>query len=360
MSEKTEKPTSKKIQDARKKGQVAKSKDFTQALLMVSLLGYTLANARHIGEDMMRLLLLPASYLSMTFHDALEMLLPEMAKTLALIVLPYLLIVIVVSVFSEALQSGFLFAPEALKPKLDNLNVINNLKQKFSMKNLVEFVKSLLKIAILGGVATLMIRGLLGDLVKLVHTDTDAIGDVLFLGIKQLIVYTGIAYIAIALADMVWQRHSYIKQLMMSKEEVKQEYKEMEGDPHIKSHRRHLHQEMLMSGAVDRSRQATALVTNPVHFAVAIFYESESTPLPLLTAKGEGVLAREMRRAAEEAGVPVFEQPELARGLYFRAETDHYIPSEFIEPVAILLREIRKISATQGLSRMNATPGGSP
>lgn len=343
MSEKTEKPTAKKIQDARKKGQIAKSKDFTQALLITALMGYTLLSAGRIADDMAHMITLPTLYLSLPFADAMELLLPEMLRSAALIVLPYLLIVLFVGIFSEALQSGFLFAPQAIQPKLDNLNIISNLKQKFSAKNLMEFVKSVLKIAVIACVAYLMIRGLLGSLVKLVYTDTDTIGDLLFTGIKQLIVYTGIAYAAIALADMVWQRHSYLKQLMMSKDEVKQEYKEMEGDPHIKSHRRHLHQELLMNGAVERSRQATALITNPVHYAVALFYEAQSTPLPLLTAKGSGTLAREMRQAAEEAGVPVFEQPELARALFARAEPDQYIPGEFIEPVALLLREIREL-----------------
>jgi len=133
----------------------------------------------------------------------------------------------------------------------------------------------------------------------------------------------------------------------MSKEEVKQEYKEMEGDPHIKHKRKHLHQEMVMHGATGQARKASVVVTNPTHLAVALYYEPDETPLPLVLAKGEGTLAEAMMQAAREAGVPVMQNIPLARALMAQAQPDQYIPSELIEPVAEVLRLVRKLAAEQ-------------
>ncbi|MNR04281.1 Yop protein translocation protein U [compost metagenome] len=132
---------------------------------------------------------------------------------------------------------------------------------------------------------------------------------------------------------------------MMSKEDIKQEFKEMEGDPHIKHKRKHLHQEMVMHGAVASARKATVLVTNPTHLAIAIYYQPDETPLPRVLAKGEGALAEQMMKAAREAGVPVMQNIPLARALMATAAADQYIPSELIEPVAEVLRLVRKMAA---------------
>jgi type III secretion protein U len=146
------------------------------------------------------------------------------------------------------------------------------------------------------------------------------------------------------MADFIWQRMQYRKQLMMSKDEVKQEYKQMEGDPHIKHHRRHLHQELLQSGAVEKSRTASVLVTNPTHLAIALHYDKDETPLPVVLAMGEGALAERMIAAAREAGVPVLQNIPLAHALFDTAHVDQYIPSDLIEPVAQVLRLVRDLA----------------
>ncbi|MEG1454642.1 MAG: EscU/YscU/HrcU family type III secretion system export apparatus switch protein, partial [Comamonas sp.] len=147
----------------------------------------------------------------------------------------------------------------------------------------------------------------------------------------------------IALADLVWQRFNYRKGLMMSKDEVKQEYKQMEGDPHIKHQRKQLHQEMQQNSAVQSAREATVVVTNPTHLAVALRYDEDETPLPLILAKGEGALAQAMMDAARAAGVPVMQNIPLARALTAQGEAGQYIPSELVEPVAEVLRLLQQL-----------------
>lgn len=258
--------------------------------------------------------------------------------------LPFVLIVLVVGMFSEFLQVGVVLAFEKLKPSAKKLNVMSNLKNIFSKKNLVELLKSIIKIAFLSVLVTLVVRDALPELMAVPHSGLAGLEAGVGGMMRALIVNIAVAYVVISLADFVWQRMQYRKGLMMSKEDIKQEFKEMEGDPHIKHKRKHLHQEMVMHGAVASTRKASVLVTNPTHLAVAIYYEPDETPLPVVLAKGEGALAEQMMRAAREAGVPVMQNIPLARALMASALPDQYIPSELIEPVAEVLRLVRKLA----------------
>lgn len=343
--EKTEQPSHKKLRDARRKGDVAYSKDFTQTLLVLALFGYMLANASGIVESFGRLILIPADLVGMEFNAALKTALDAALREMISMLLPFVLIVLIVGMFSDFLQVGIVLAFEKLKPSGQKLNVMANLKNMFSKKNLVEFIKSILKIAFLSTLVTLVVRDALGELMAVPHTGLAGMGAAVGSMLRTMLVNIAVAYAVVALADFAWQRFQFRKGLMMSKEEVKQEYKEMEGDPHIKHQRKHLHQEMIMHGSVAKTRKASVVVTNPTHLAVAIFYDPDKTPLPVVLAKGEGTLANEMIRAAREESIPVMQNIPLARALMAQAVPDHYIPSELIEPVAEILRLVRKLAA---------------
>ncbi len=343
--EKTEQPSHKKLRDARRKGDVAYSKDFTQTLLVLALFGYMLANASGIVESFGRLILIPADLVGMEFNAALKTALDAALREMISMLLPFVLIVLIVGMFSDFLQVGIVLAFEKLKPSGQKLNVMANLKNMFSKKNLVEFIKSILKIAFLSTLVTLVVRDALGELMAVPHTGLAGMGAAVGSMLRTMLVNIAVAYAVVALADFAWQRFQFRKGLMMSKEEVKQEYKEMEGDPHIKHQRKHLHQEMIMHGSVAKTRKASVVVTNPTHLAVAIFYDPDKTPLPVVLAKGEGTLANEMIRAAREENIPVMQNIPLARALMAQAVPDHYIPSELIEPVAEILRLVRKLAA---------------
>lgn len=343
MSEKTEQPTSKKLRDSRKKGDVAYSKDFTQTILILALFGYMLAASSHMVETLGQMILLPATVQGLPFHEAANTIVTRLLTEAAWLLLPFIGIVVGLGIFSDALQVGILFAFDKLKPSAQKLNILTNAKNIFSKKNLMEFMKSLLKIGFLSALLTLIIRDALPVLITLPLAGIHGLGQSIGSLLQAMLINIGVAYGVIALADLAWQRFQYRKGLMMSKDDVKQEYKEMEGDPHIKHQRKHLHQEMMQEGAVQSARKATVLVTNPTHYAVALHYDAEDTPLPIVTGKGEGALAQRMIEAAREAGVPVMQNIPLARALSAQAQTGQYIPSDLVEPVAEILRLLQQM-----------------
>lgn len=341
--EKTEQPTHKRLRDSRRKGEVAYSRDFTQALLVIALLGYMVANAQGIVEGMGRLILAPTAMTGLEFGAALEAMLGVALREGMDLLMPFILIVLLVGLFGDLLQVGIVLAFEKLKPSAKKLNVISNLKNVFSKKNLVEFLKSVIKIIVLVVLVSVILRDAMPELVRIPHSGLQGAAAAFAGMLRVLVINLSIAYVVIALADLVWQRLQHTRQQMMSKEEVKQEYKEMEGDPHIKHQRKHLHQEMAMQNAVGRTRKASVVVVNPTHVAVALYYDEDGTPLPVVVAKGEGALAYEMIKAAREAGVPVMQNIPLAHALLERGQVDQYIPGELVEPVAELLRLLRQM-----------------
>lgn len=350
MSEKTEQPTAKKIREAREKGEVAKSRDFTQTVLVIAMFGYIIAQGRDLATSLGQLIALPLDFIAVDFGFAISTLVEDMIKRGFSITLPFLMIVIGAGIFIEALQTGMLISFKALMPSAKKLNFIENAKNVFSKNNLVEFLKSTAKILIVSYVVYIFIKAAIPPLMMAPYYSISDIGVIFSQLLKSIIVYVGLCYVVISLADFAWQRYSYTKKLMMSKDEVKQEYKTMEGDPHIKGHRKQLHQEMMQEDAVQRTREASVVVTNPTHLAIALHYDEDDTPLPVVLAKGEGYLASRMVEAAREAGVPVMQNIPLARALFEQGHVDHYIPSDLIEPVAAVLRLVSELGQREAQS----------
>jgi type III secretion protein U len=344
MSEKTEQPTDHKVRKAREDGQVAKSKDFTQALLIGALFGYTLVMAGDIFKHLGEMISLPGQLHGMDFKDAVSIAMAALVRDAVELLVPYLLIVIGVGVFAEALQTGMLVSFKALMPKGDKLDPIKNLQQMFTMKNFVEFIKSCLKVAFLSFLVFFVVRDSLDTMIKIPLAGIGAAGIALGEMVRILTVNTFICFGFIAVLDVAWQRYSYIKGLMMSMEEIKQEYKQMEGDPHMKGHRKELAREIALGEMVENTRKASVVVTNPTHVAVALYYEEGKTPLPIVLSKGEGHIAEAIKRVAEEEGIPILQNIPLARALLGQAQLGQYIPSELIEPVAELLLALRKMA----------------
>ena len=345
MSEKTEEPTDKKIRDARKKGQVAHSKDLTQAILTLSLLGYLIVRAQSLVAEMARMIALPATLYDMPFEAAAATLIDALLRDAALLLLPVIGIIVVLGIFAETVQVGVLFAFEALKPSGKKLDVGANFKNMFGAKAWIEFGKSVLKVSLLCVVVVMVLRRHMGTLLLIERAGLDGVGAALGAMLEDLFLNVSVVFGVIAVFDFVWQKRRYRKDLMMSKDEVKREHKESEGDPHIKQKRKQLHMQLLSSNATAAARQASVVVTNPTHIAVAIRYEDEiRTPLPIVLAKASGEIAFAMIAAAREAGVPVMQNIPLARGLLAKADVERHIPVEFIEPVAQLLRAVAELS----------------
>jgi type III secretion protein U len=212
------------------------------------------------------------------------------------------------------------------------------------MRNLVEFLKSCLKVAIISLVLWKVLKESLPMLVLIPAQDLDGAVGCLHVVVYEMVKYCAGTFVVIAACDYFWQRHLFLKQHKMSKDEVKNEYKEMEGDPHIKAQRKHLHQEMAMNDAAAQVRKSSVLVTNPTHIAVALRYQKGETPLPIVTARGEGALAQRMMEIAKEEGIPIMRNVPLAHDLWEKGALSQYIPSELIEPVAEVLRWVQEVT----------------
>ena len=275
--EKTEQPTPKKLRDARKKGQVAKSQDVTSAALtvtcffVISTLFYTAV------DDIQDLILLPTNYYEVPFREAYRPFMLGVLTKVLIISLPLLLAVMVVGLAANFFQIGFMLTMEPIKPELKKLNPIDKFKQIFALKNFVEFLKSAVKVIVIGVIVFLIVKGSLDPLMNLPFGGERQVIGALKPMLGVLATNVSIAYIVIAAADFFFQKWQHVKQLKMSKDEVKREYKEMDGNPEIKSKRKQLHQEMAQSDTVERTRKSSVVVTNPTHLAIAIFYEEEGT-----------------------------------------------------------------------------------
>ena len=345
---KTEQPTPKRLRDARKKGQVAKSREVASSAVIAGLFAYIWLRWDFMFETAKEMVLLPASLYRTDFMKALEVLLKGIFIKMTLLVLPVVLIAMTCALVANLFQVAILFAFEPVKPDLKKIDPMQGIKKIFSKNNFMELLKSSVKIAFLGFLVFSIIKGAIRPLVELPCLGPGGVPVLLQALTKKLAIYGLGAFVLVAVADFFWQRHSHMKKLMMTKDEVKQEYKEMEGDPIIKSRRRQLHKEMVMNDTIQRARKATVIITNPTRLAVALFYDKEKTKLPVVISKGQDFVARKILEVAEEEGIPVMQNVPLAHSLYEDVEIDKYIPSDLIEPVAEVLRWVQQIKEGRG------------
>jgi type III secretion protein U len=345
MSTKTELPTRRKLRQAREDGQVAHSKDVTETVMIIALFGYIIGQGDEIARDFVEMILMPRSVAGMPFEAALDILANGLLRRGASVLAPFLGIVIGVGLLVEFTQTGFLIAPKAFVPFGKKLNVVKNVQNIFSAKTLVDFLKSNLKILLLSAVVYGVLRNSLSTLVMLPEGGLPAVGVATAQLLKAMLIQVSLGYAVLAAADYAWQRFDHVRQLKMTKEEVKRERKDDEGDPKIKHKRRELHKELLENQQVENTKHASAVVTNPTHIAVAIAYRKELTPLPIVMSKGEGELAQRIMEVARRHDIPVLQNIPLARALMATAEIDRYVPTDLLEPVAEVLRFVRDMKA---------------
>lgn len=344
--EKTEEPTSKKLRDARKRGEVAFSKEIVSSALILAFFALFAVSLPSIVQRFGALVLLPIPLLDADIRDASNQLIDAYVHEMANILAPFFLVAIVGTIAACTMQFGLLLSLESAKPSLKKLNPGAYFKKTFGMQNMVEFLKSNLKIIVLALLIFFLLRDSMRIIVLAPTCGLDCLRDVTGKLLFNMAVWSAGPFIVVAVADFGFQKWNFRKKNMMSKDEVKREYKESEGDPQIKGMRKQLHQQMLAEGAVNRSRKATVLITNPTHVAVAVFYERDSTLLPVVTAIGTDLVAQRMIEAAVAAGVPVMRNVDLARSLLEEASIDQYIPSNLIEPFAEVLRSLQDLEAT--------------
>jgi len=341
--EKTEKATAKKRRDARRKGQVRRSTDVNTAFCAIIMFGMLFALWEWFVQQMASVFLTHLSLHSilqvsggLTFNEVMALFTRVLLAFFATIA-PLLGAALVAGVAANVLQIGFMFTTETMKVKLNKINPINGFKQMLSPRKLVDLAKNLLKIFLVGYVAYTDYMNLLEKFGRYVGQDIyvsfiDIMRTAFLMALKMCIVM-----VFIAVADFLYQWWKYEKDLRMTKQEVKDEYKMMEGDPKIKGKIRQKQMQMSAMRMMQQVPEADVVITNPTHYAVALSYDEKVNSAPRVVAKGQDYIARKIREFAIENDVEIVENPPLAQSLYAMCEVNDEIPDELYQAVADIL-----------------------
>lgn len=340
-SQKTEDPTPKRLQDARKKGNLPVSREVGNVFSILCALVLIAFFASALGGRFMGATL----PLVTNFHDIsvggaatdIGNLGAQIALAIAVSIGLVFLCFVAGAVGAAAVQNALVFSPERIKPKLERIDVFKGLKRMFSMGSVVEFAKGMAKVATVGLVVCLTIWAELREIGSAMSHDLSSLPHVMRDLTAQLLLAVLITTTLITVADVLWRQFDWRRQLRMSKQEIKDEHKQAEGDPHIKAKIGEVRRERARKRMMAAVPNATVVIANPTHFAVALKYDRHSTPAPVCLAKGADKLALRIREIAEQNGVPVVENPPLARALYGVLEVDQLIPAEHYEAVAEII-----------------------
>ena len=336
---KTEDATPRRIEQAREKGDVVKTPDLPQlmslaaAATVVALAGGWMS--RNLGQALLPFLAQPES---MSFANGGGVdIARRVTMAAALPVLTVLLVGTAAGVAGHLVQTGLIFSPEKIMPDLKKISLTAGFKRVFGLDGVMQFFKSLVKVILTAALAWWVLQPHLKDLENLAAMDPLAMLPFAFDILRRLVFAVAAFLLVIAGADWFWQRYRFLQRLKMTKEEIKEDFKNSEGDPHIKARQRQLRNERARRRMMQAVPGATVVVMNPTHYAVALKYDADETGAPMCVAKGLDTLALKIREIAEQAGVPIIEDPPLARALYAAVEIDEMIPPAHYEAVAKII-----------------------
>lgn len=343
--EKTEDATPRKREKAREEGQVAKSVELPSVIVLLAAV-VTLSSAiGFINKKMQTLIIQSLSFDKVPVIDALETvrLFYHYTFIFFITIAPVLLAAFTAALFSNFIQVGFEVSWKAIEAKPDKLDPFKGFGRIFSKKSAMELVKSILKILIIGFVAYSSVKGSFNEIFRLYDNSIEQIVIFILNDCFRMFLWVLIAMFVLALIDYGFQKWTFEEQLKMSKQEIKDEYKQTEGDPHVKSRIRSIQMQAARQRMMQEVPKADVVVTNPTHFAVALKYDTMSMSAPKIMAKGAGAIALKIREVAAEAGVPVVENPPLARNLYKLAEIGDEVPPDLYQAVAEILAYVYKL-----------------
>lgn len=337
--EKTEPATPKRREKAREKGQVARTAELGTAVILLAgfgVLSMWASGASHSLFELMRQYLGGGIRLEPDV-GVVQSLFLHILLGAATVVAPLMAVAVLVGVAAQLVQVGFLFSSEPLKPKLERINPIAGFKRLASRRALVDLLKALMKIGIVGFIAYREVRQAIDVLPSLTSVPLgDAVavvGDIVW----RTGIYIGVALLVVAVLDYMYQRLEHERSLRMARQEVKEELKQVEGDPQLRARIRRRQRELASRRMMQEVPTADVVITNPVHLAVALKYDQLVMEAPVVVAKGAGIVARRIRTVAEEHGVPVVEDVVLARSLYDGVEIGQSIPVDLYQAVADVL-----------------------
>ncbi|ACA39167.1 flagellar biosynthesis protein FlhB [Lysinibacillus sp. fkY74-1] len=344
--EKTEKATPKKRQDARKKGQVVKSQDVTSAIVMLMVFIFLFFFAGSLRDELLaffRQTFIHNIRIETLTIDSVMHLFIDTLIQMAFIIVPIMAIAVVGALAGNFLQFGFLFTLEPMKFDLKKMDPIKGLKRIFSVKAIVELLKSVLKIGFIGSVTTIIIWTNLPEVLALSFKSPW----ITLITVGKLVGIMGIAaslvLLCVSILDWLYQKFDYEKNLKMSKQDIKDEYKNSEGDPLIKSKIKQRQREMAMRRMMSEIPSADVVITNPTHYAIALKYDEESMDAPRVIAKGTDFIAQKIKLIAKEHDVIMVENRPLARAMYDQVEIGDPVPEEFFKAVAEILAYVYRI-----------------
>ncbi|MCL4220551.1 MAG: flagellar biosynthesis protein FlhB [Phycisphaerales bacterium] len=357
MGERTENATPKRLADARKRGQVAKSTDVNAAVGLGAALILLLTFGRDLGLGLARLLRdnLDFDRLAGSIRpDDLWPAVQHSAITGSLLLAPLLAVIFVVAYVTQLAQVGLLFTTRPLKPKLSQLDPIKGFKKIFGVRGLVKAGVNVLKLVVVMTIAYLVIHAELRGLASLPQLPVFVAIAVIGQAMLKLAIWLIAVLLILAAIDLVYQKWQHKRDLRMTKQEVKDERRSMEGDPQIKGKRLRMAREIAMQRIAQAVPKADVIIANPTHFSVAIAYDEDKMNAPTVVAKGADHLALRIRHIARISGVPVIERPPLARALYWGVEIGQQIAPEHYEAVAEVLAYVYRLEHQQSVARAAA------
>ncbi len=337
--ERTEEATSRRRDEAREKGQVARSTEIVSVGILVACLIYFYFGASGLLKNIMELMtsgFRGAGQFNLT-QESLTYLFSDYIFKGFIILFPIMLTVLVAAILGNILQIGVMFSSESVTPKLSKIDPLKGFQRLFSMRSIVELIKSIFKICVISMVVYFVVKSELADMIPLM--DQSVWGMMMYFGriCFKIILATTIVLVILAILDYIYQRWEYEKSLRMTKQEIKDEYKNTEGDPLIKARIRRLQREMAQKRMMSQVPKADVIITNPTHLAVAIQYDHENMMAPKVVAKGANLIAAKIKEIAQENDIPIVEDKPLAQVLYKTVDIDHLIPEDLYRAVAEVL-----------------------
>ena len=348
--DKTEEPTAQRLSKAREEGQIARSQELAPAAMMVMATLFFTMMGQYLFNSMGSLFKSQLQF-DRKITDKAELLPAIFGSAIVdgfVIVLPLIAIMAVIAALSTTLSGGLIFAPKLALPKFSKLNPLTGLKRMFGTDALIQLGKAVAKFLVVGAILLVSVMNNLNDLTNISQMDLGQAVRVAGTIIVDSCFWLSLGLVLVALVDVPLQRHQLNKKLMMTKQEVKDEMKNSEGNPEVKGQIRRRQREILNNKMMTKVKDADVVITNPTHFAVALSYDPNGEGAPILVAKGDDGLAARIREEATKHGVYLFEAPLLARALYFTTKLDHPIPEALYHAVAQVIAFVFSLNQSYG------------
>ncbi len=344
-TEKSEEPTEKKLRESREKGQIPRSRELTTLLVTLLAAVFLLLYGAQMIADFEVIMIKGLSFERSVAFDTLALfnLIYALVEAAFLMILPFFLLMILITLVAPVLLGGWAFSIKAMSPKFSKLNPVSGLKRMFSAKALLELFKAFAKFALVLSMAVIFLYLTFGEILALgVEPLRSALGHAGLL-IVQAFIFVSLSLLIVAAIDVPFQLWDHNRQLLMTKQEVKEEHKQQEGNPEVKGRIRQVQREMSQRRMMEKVPDADVIITNPTHFAVALKYDTNSMREPVVLAMGVDFMAAQIRTLATENEITIIEAPLLARALYYNAEIDQPIPYELFKAVASILAYVYQL-----------------